>query len=213
MMMTNPHAQQPVLRAGQPIETARAVVIMAHGRGSDAQDMMGLAGAIGIRDVAYIAPQAASNTWYPQRFLVPRQANQPWLKGALERLDELVAQVVAGGIDRDRIVLLGFSQGACLVSDYAARNTARYGGVAVLSGGLIGADDELMGYEGDLAGTPVFMGVSDVDFHIPLERVEASASVLAQLGADVDKRIYPGMGHTINEDELAAVQAMIQAID
>jgi phospholipase/carboxylesterase len=210
--MTDLHQGQPVLARGRPLGEARAAMVLVHGRGDSAGGIMGLAGELPHPDFAYLAPQAAGGTWYPNRFVAPLASNEPWLSSALRRLAELLAQVEAAGVPPERTILLGFSQGACLALEYAARNARRYGGVAGLSGGLIGPDGTPRDYAGSLAGTPVLLGCSDVDFHIPLERVRESAAVLGRLGAQVDERIYPGMGHTVNQDEVDAVRAMMAAL-
>jgi predicted esterase len=162
--------------------------------------------------VAFFAPAAQDRTWYPERFLVPRQRNEPYLSSALQAISDVVAMITAAGIAADRIMLVGFSQGACLSLEFAARHSRRYGGVAALSGGLIGADDELTGYVGSLKGTPILMGCSDRDSHIPVERIDTSAEILQGLGAAVDVRIYPGMGHTINQDEVDQMRGMLTAL-
>lgn len=185
---------------------------MVHGRGDSAAGILGLASAIHVPGVAYVAPQATHNTWYPNSFMAPMESNQPWLDSALHTLDSVVNQVVAAGVPREKIVLLGFSQGACLSSEYTAREARRYGGLAALSGGLIGPEGTPREYEGSLAGTPVFLGCSDVDPHIPVERVHETDEVLTRMGAVVDKRIYPGFGHSVNQDEADAVRLMLQSV-
>lgn len=200
--------QLQTLHSGAPLETARAATIMLHGRGASAEDILGIAGELSLPDMAYLAPQANGGQWYPQRFTAPLAANEPWLSDALAAIAELLAHLAAAGIPAERTALLGFSQGACLALEYAARNPQRYLGVAGLSGALIG-ERTRTDYPGSLAGTPVLLGCSDVDSHIPLVRVEESAAALRTLGAAVDTRIYPGMGHTINHDEIAAVRAML----
>lgn len=210
--VAGPHYGQPVLTAGTPLEQARAAVIMVHGRGASAGDILGLADHLNRPDLAYLAPQAAASTWYPNRFIAPLASNEPWLSAALATVGELVARLEAAGIPAERTVLLGFSQGACLALEYAARNARRYGGLVGLSGGLIGPDGTPRDYPGSLAGTPVFLGCSDVDFHIPLERVRESSRVLQGLGGDVTERIYPGMDHTVNEDELSFVRQLLAGL-
>jgi predicted esterase len=212
LTLEGPHAGQRVLASGTELGQASSALIMIHGRGASADDILGLAGYLPRPGMAYLAPQAASGQWYPNRFIAPLASNEPWLSSALSLVGALVAHVEASGIPAERIALLGFSQGACLALEFAARNARRYGGVFGLSGGLIGPDGTPRDYEGSLDGTPVFLGCSDVDFHIPIARVHESAEVLAKLGGAVDKRIYPGMDHTINEDELAAVQAILAQI-
>jgi predicted esterase len=211
--LTNgPHQGRPVLLAGAPFARARGALLLLHGRGAAAEDIMGLAAALDQPDLAYLAPRAAGQTWYPRRFLEPLASNEPWLSSALAAIDDVVAQLGEVGLPPERVMLVGFSQGACLALEYAARHARRYGGVVGLSGGLIGPPDTPRDYPGTLAGTPAFLGCSDVDFHIPVEAVHASAAVLERLGAAVTKRIYPGMGHTVNEDELDAVRAMAAAL-
>lgn len=209
-MTHDPHAGQPVLHTGARLTAAPAAMIMIHGRGASAEDIIGLAGELDRPDLAFLAPQAAGGTWYPQRFIAPLEQNQPWLDSALGRIDALIAHLGESGIPPERVVLLGFSQGACLALEYAARNTRRYGGVVGLSGGLIGPDGLVRHDTGSLAGTPVFLGCSDVDFHIPKERVLASAESLRQLDGAVEVRLYPGMGHLVNQDELAYVRRMLE---
>lgn len=211
-MTDSPHANTPVLRVGRPLAEARAALILVHGRGATAESILSLADYLPHPDMAYLAPQAAGNTWYPTTFLAPMAQNEPWLSSALRRLEEVVTEVTAAGIPAERIVLAGFSQGACLASEFVARHAQRYGGLLAFSGGLIGPPGTPRDYRGALAGTPVFIGCSDVDPHIPLARVEETAEVLAGLGAVVDKRIYPRLGHTINDDEIAAAAALVAGV-
>jgi phospholipase/carboxylesterase len=171
--------------------------------------MLPLADAFGRNDIAYVAPQAAGHTWYPLSFLAPFEANEPHLSSALALIAVLVADLEAKGFPPDKTGLVGFSQGACLASEFAARNARRYGFVAALTGGLIGPPGTPRDYAGSLAGTPVFIGSSDIDPHVPLQRVHETTAVLSGLGAEVDERIYPGMGHTVNDDEIAAVIALL----
>ncbi len=206
------HQGQPIARAGLPLDEAQAVMIMIHGRGGGTQSILPLINHFGVEGFAFLAPSAADNTWYPNRFLAPRESNEPKLSSAIETITDLLADIEAKGISSEKIILLGFSQGACLASEVAARNPKKYGGVVALSGGLIGADDELTDYDGSLDGTPVFLGCSDIDEHIPVERVHESRDILQSLGAEVDERIYEGMGHTINEDEIEAVSKMLKAL-
>lgn len=207
-----PHQDQPVLIAGEPLEQARAAMIMVHGRGATARDILSLAGEFDASGFAFLAPQAAGNTWYPNSFLKPIPSNEPGLSSGLAVLSALVEQLEDAGIPAERTILLGFSQGACLATEFVARNARRYGGVAGLSGGLIGPDGTPRDYPGSLDGTPVFLGCSDVDFHIPKERVEESAEVLERLGGSVTMRLYPGMGHTVNQDEITEVQRIMDAL-
>jgi len=207
--MTGPHEGRSVLRAGAPLEEARAAAILVHGRGGAATDMLGLAAELGVGDLAFLAPRATGGTWYPYSFLAPLSANEPGLSSALAVLDEVVGGLAASGIAPERVALVGFSQGACLALEFVARRGRPYGGVAGLSGGLIGPPGTPRDYPGSLEGTPVFLGCSDVDPHIPLARVEETAAVLGRLGARVTTRIYPGMGHTVNDDELAHLRALL----
>lgn len=211
MTRTDPHAGQPVLARGAPLAQARAAMVLLHGRGASAGDILTIADELEAPDVAFLAPQAAGYTWYPNRFIEPVARNEPWLSSALGLVGGLMARVAEAGIPAERTLVLGFSQGACLTLEYVARNPRRYGGVAGLSGALIENGDAPRSYEGSLAGTPVFLGCSDVDPHIPEGRVERSAALLRDLEADVTVRLYPGLGHTVNRDELDAVQALLDA--
>jgi predicted esterase len=207
----DPHAGQPVLRLGPRIDDARLAVILIHGRGASAEDILGLAREFATVDVAYLAPQAAGNTWYPYSFLSPIPQNEPWLTSALGVVSRLAQTLGEQGVSAERIAILGFSQGACLTLEFAARNPRRYAGVIGLSGGLIGPPGTPRIYPGSLDSTPVFLGCSDVDPHIPVERVRESTAVLRTMKAIVDERIYRGMGHTVNSDEVAAVKALLRA--
>jgi phospholipase/carboxylesterase len=207
-----PHGEQPVLLAGEPLERARAAMVMVHGRGATAESILELAFELKQPGFVYLAPQAAQNTWYPQSFLAPISSNEPWLSSALTLLGKVIQRIEEGGIPPERTMLLGFSQGACLALEYAARHARRYGGVVALSGGLIGPDGTPRDYPGSFAGTPVFLGCSDKDFHVPKERVQLSAEVLRRLDADVTMRLYPNMGHMVNQDEIDFVSGMMAAI-
>ena len=206
------HRGLPLLTAGTPLAQAKAAMVMVHGRGASARDILMLAQEWQAADVAYLAPQAANGTWYPNRFIAPVAANEPWLTSALASVDDAMRLVANAGIAAERTLLLGFSQGGCLALEYAARHPQRYGGVVGLSAALIENGDKPRTYTGALAGTPVLLGCSDVDFHIPLDRLERSAEVLVHLGAEVDKRIYHNLGHTVNRDELDAVQQLIDRV-
>lgn len=211
MRPSDPHRGQPILSAGAPLDRARAALVCLHGRGASAEDILGLAEALDIPDLACLAPEAAGKTWYPRRFLEPTATNEPWLSSALGVVASILDHLAGNGFPPERVALLGFSQGACLALEHAARYPRRYGAVVGLSGGLIGTDAELS-HVGDLAGTPVFLGCSDVDFHIPKERVERTAEVFAALGAEVTVRLYPGIGHLVNEDELLVTREILGAI-
>jgi phospholipase/carboxylesterase len=209
--MTGPHQDQPTATAGQSLSEATAAVVLVHGRGATAQSILAMAGEFDHDGVAYLAPQAARREWYPNSFLAPVEQNEPGRTSGLERLDRLIQEAAGAGIGASRVVLVGFSQGACLASEYLARNPERYGGLAALSGGLIGETIDPDSYRGSLDGTPAFLGCSDSDPHIPERRVNETADVLDSLGATVDVRIYEGMAHTVNADELAAVSNIVGA--
>jgi phospholipase/carboxylesterase len=207
-----PHQGQPILTAGEPLERAQAAMVMVHGRGATAENILELAAELTQPGFAYLAPQAANNTWYPNSFLNPIATNEPGLSSGLAVIASILAQLTQGGIAPEHTILLGFSQGACLMLEFVARHARRYGGIAGLSGGLIGPDGTPRDYAGSLMGTPIFLGCSDVDMHVPKERVHHTTEVLQRLGGDVTMRLYPGMGHTINQDEIRFVQAMMAAL-
>jgi predicted esterase len=184
-------------------------MVMVHGRGATADSILTLAPALNAPDFAFLAPQASGNTWYPQSFLAPIQNNEPGISSGMQAITDALARVTAAGVPLERTILLGFSQGACLTLEFAARHARRYGGVVGLTGGLIGPDRTPRTYAGSLAGTPVFLGCSDVDPHIPVERVQETAAVMRALGGEVTMRLYPGMGHLVNDDEINAVRKMM----
>lgn len=200
------HQGQPVLKGGAALDRAKAAMILIHGRGASADDILSLGEHFGQSEVAYLAPQAAGYVWYPNRFVAPIASNEPYLTSALQAVDDLVKQVEAAGIPKEKIIIAGFSQGACLALDYSARHATTYGGVVAFSGGLIGETLDPARYPDDFGGTPIFLGCSDIDPHIPLKRVQESTQLLQTMGAEVTERIYKGMGHTINTDEVAWVQ-------
>ncbi|MDQ3486939.1 MAG: alpha/beta hydrolase [Acidobacteriota bacterium] len=207
----DPHAGQPAMRKGPTPAQARLAVILVHGRGDSATGILGLAGELDAADITWIAPQAAGHTWYPYSFMSPIAQNEPGITSGLGVIGGLVKTLGADGIPPERIVLMGFSQGACLSQEFAARNARRYHAVIGLSGGLIGPPGTPRNYDGGFDGTPVFLGCSDIDPHIPLERVNESAEVFRRMGAAVDERIYPRLGHTVNYDEIEAVRALLKA--
>ena len=208
----DPHGDQPIRAAGVPLASARAAMVMVHGRGASAESILTLAPAFRTDGVAFLAPQAAGGTWYPYGFMSPTERNEPGITSGMRAIERTLAQVADAGIPADRMLLLGFSQGACLASEFVARHARRYGGLAALSGGLIGPDGTPRDYAGSLDGTRVFLGCSDVDGHIPAARVRETAEVLERLGGAVDARLYPGMGHIVNEDELEAVRGILRGI-
>ena len=207
-----PHQGQPVRLAGEPLERAQAAMVMVHGRGATAESILTLADELAEPGFAYLAPQARGNTWYPNSFLAPIPSNEPGISSGMAAIRATLDRVRAAGIPIERTVLLGFSQGACLSIEFAARHARRYGGIACLSGGLIGPDGTPSDYQSSLDGTPVFLGCSDVDAHIPAPRVRQSAEVMRWLGGEVTMRLYPGMGHTVNEDEIEFVRGMMAAL-
>lgn len=198
--------------AGAPLARAKAAMILLHGRGATAEGMLELADVFAQPDMAYLAPQAPGRTWYPHSFLAPIEKNEPHLTRALAQVGALVENLGQHGFAPEKIVLLGFSQGGCLALEYTARNAQRYGAVIGLSAGLIGPEGTPRTYGGSLAGTRVVLGCSDIDAHIPVGRVRDSSRVLSALGGDVIERIYPGMGHNINDDEIAQVRAALAEI-
>jgi len=208
-----PHAAQPVHCAGAPLAGAAAAVVAVHGRGGDAHDMLALGAALGTTDTAFCAPQAAGHTWYPNRFVAPFADNEPWLSSALDFLAATVEAIEAHGVPRRRIVLLGFSQGGCLALTFGAAQATRWGGLVGLSAGLIGPPGTAWDYAPSLDRTPVFLGCSEHDPHIPDDRLAESARALERLGGAVTLRVYPALGHTVNDDELAQVRRVLAAVE
>lgn len=200
-----------MLETGEPLAKARAAMILVHGRGATAADVMTIAAEVMHPGFAYLAPQAAGNQWYPNPFTAPLDSNEPYLGSALGVLESLLARVEAS-VPAQRVILLGFSQGACLTLEFAARHARRYGGVVGLSGGLIGPDGTPRDYPGSVEGTPVFLGCSDVDPHIRKDRVQEAAEVFKRMNASVTMRLYPGMGHTVNADEIQSVREIVESL-
>src|ERR1700730_17923997 len=209
--MTPPHKAMPVVQSGEPLGTARAAMILLHGRGASAEDIMTVAAELTQPGFAYLAPQAAGNAWYPNPYTAPLESNEPYLSSALETIQTLLARVKEP-TPAKRVILLGFSQGACLTLEFAARHARRYGGVVGLSGGLIGPDGTPRDYPGDFDRTPAFLGCSDTDPHIRKDRVVEAADVFTRLGADVTFKLYPGMGHTVNGEEIEAVRQLVAVV-
>jgi predicted esterase len=212
MTGADPHAGLPAATAGPPIGEAGAALILVHGRGGSAEDILGLATALGRSDLTVIAPRAADHSWYPQGFMAPTVANEPGRSSGLAILNRTMERLAGAGIASERVVLAGFSQGACLTLELAARHPRRYAAVAALTGGLIGAPGELVGYAGSLGGTPILLTSGDPDPHVPWPRVEASATILSELGAEVDLHRYPGRPHTVSQDELRRFTALVDDV-
>jgi predicted esterase len=207
-----PHAGLPVVEAGAPLGQAPAVVIMVHGRNAAPANILDLVPRLARPNVTYLAPTAANRTWYPHSFMSDIVSNEPGLSSGLAALEAVVEGSEAAGIPRARIVLLGFSQGACLVSEFAVRHASAFGGVVAFSGGVIGPPGTRWDYPGRFGGMPAFFGCSDQDSHVPEARVAESADLFARMGADVTTRIYPGMGHRVNDDEIVWAQRMLDAL-
>lgn len=208
-----PHQGRPVLYGGADMARARGAMILLHGRGAGAQDVLALAQAFDEPQFLYAAPEAADGTWYPHDFTAPVKDNEPGLSSALHVIDDLFKRFTAEGMPPEKVVLLGFSQGGCLALEYAARNPRRYGGIAGFSGALIGPPEVARPSPGTLGGTPVFLGCSESDPHVPADHVRHAAEVLGGLGAEVTLRLYPNLGHEVNDDEIQAVQRMIEQIE
>lgn len=211
--MTGLHQDEKALIGATQLHQAQAAMIMVHGRGDSAEGILRLSNYLNIPGFAFIAPQAAGNTWYPNRFIEPLESNEPWLSSALQAVADAVNQAIEAGIPTEKIMFLGFSQGACLSTEYVARNPQKYGGVVGLSGGLIGPLG--MSFEhhtGDLAGTKVFLGCDENDPHIPVSRVHETRDTLTRLNANVTEKIYKQLGHAINDDEIIFVKAMMQSL-
>ncbi|HEY9257528.1 alpha/beta hydrolase [Chitinophaga sp.] len=198
-----------ILKAGREISTAQKALIMIHGRGGSAEDILSLATHLNVKDYALAAPQATNHTWYPQSFLAPPAENEPWLSSSLKILEKLTADIHQHGIAHENIYFMGFSQGACLMLEFLARNAFRYGGAAAFTGGLIGDQIYVENYQGDFNKMPVFIGSSDPDFHVPVQRVKDTTALLEKMGAAVREKIYPNMGHTISQDELNLANQLI----
>jgi len=208
----DPHGTQPLVQQGEPLGTA-PVLVMVHGRGAAPPNILELVPRLGVKGWTVLAPTAANRTWYPYSFMAERTQNEPGLTSGLTVLGDILASVTSAGVPTHRVVLLGFSQGACLTAEFAARNPRRYGGVVIFSGGVIGAPGTLGPFDGSLEGTPVFLGCSDVDAHVPKTRVEESAAIFSALGAETTCRIYPGMGHLVNDDEIGVAQGILRGVE
>jgi phospholipase/carboxylesterase len=198
-----------ILTAGKDLAEAKKVLIMLHGRGATAEDILSLSGHLNAAEFALMAPQATNHTWYPHSFLAPPSQNEPWLSSALQLLTDLVADISAKGIASEQIFFAGFSQGACLTLEFVTRNAKKYGGVAAFTGGLIGDRIYPESYRGDFEGTPIFIGTSNPDPHVPVERVYATANILRDMHASVTEKVYEHMGHTINQDEIDQANRLV----
>jgi phospholipase/carboxylesterase len=213
-LVNNPHANQPILRAGTPLVEAEGVIVLLHGRGASAEDILSLGAALVSSQpdppqLALLAPQAAGHTWYPNSFLAPREDNEPYLSSALVKVASVVAEIEAAGITRDRVVIAGFSQGACLTTEFVASNPARYAGLIALTGGLIGPLGMDLHHEGELHGTPALLLSGDPDPHVPWQRVEDSARELNRMGAVVEAVRYPGRPHTVSMPEIELARKLL----
>ncbi|HAE82511.1 MAG TPA: phospholipase, partial [Ktedonobacter sp.] len=206
------HEGQPLVVRGRSLEESHAVAIMMHGRGRTTDDILELANRIGNSAFTYLAPTAKDNTWYPYGFMEAIEKNEPFLSSALAIYDALIGQLLEKGFSKQQIILLGFSQGACLTAEYAVRHADRYGGIVLFTGGLIGPPGTSWHYPGSFQGTPIFLGTSDIDGFVPRERVQESAAIFEQMRAQVIERVYPGMDHIVNDDEIAIAQAIMQAV-
>jgi len=194
--------QKNSIAAGEELHAESKVLILLHGRGGSAEDMLSFSSRLEVNNFALIAPQATNNTWYPYSFLAPPAQNEPWLSSALGLVKELVDEVTGKGVTTERVYFCGFSQGACLALEFIARNADHYGGAAAFTGGLIGDKIYTGNYKGDFKGTPVFMGTSNPDPHVPIERFYASAKILGEMNAAVTEKAYNNMGHIVNQDEI-----------
>ncbi len=212
MTASGPHAERPAVTAGAPVEEAAGAIVLVHGRGGSAEDILGLGNALGRSDLALVAPQAAGHTWYPLSFMAPTASNEPGRSSGLSVLDSTVERLAVAGIPADRVILAGFSQGACLTLEFVTRHPRRYAAVAALTGGLIGPDAELGGYSGTLDGTPILLTSGDPDPHVPWSRVETSAGILGELGAEVTLERYPGRPHTVSMDEVRRFGELVDRV-
>jgi phospholipase/carboxylesterase len=208
--MSGPHDLSQVLSAGEPVAEATGAVVLLHGRGASARDILGLSNAFGDLGLAFVAPEAAGHTWYPQSFLAPRAANEPYLSSALDKIRRMVDGLVAGGIPTERIVISGFSQGACLSTEFVASHPARYAGLIAFTGGLIGPLGSELHHAGELHGTPALLLSGDPDPHVPWTRVEQSAAQLKAMGAEVTAIRYPGRQHTVSPDEVTHARRLLE---
>jgi len=207
----DPHAHTPLLHAGSPLAQATGAVILLHGRGASAEDILSLAAPLHLPGLAYVAPQAAGHSWYPNSFLAPRNANEPYLTSALNRIAAVVAEIEAAGVPRERIAIAGFSQGACLASEFVASHPARYAAMIAFTGGLIGPPEQDLHHAGSLAATPALFLSGDPDPHVPWQRVHATAQEFERMGAGVTAHCYPGRPHTISGEEIELARELLHS--
>ena len=210
--MSGPHQDRPLVTGGAPLSVAEAAAVLLHGRGATAEGIVALADEFYGHGLALVAPQAERNRWYPDSFLAPTERNEPWLSSGLEAVAEAFECVEDAGVPKDRTLVVGISQGACLAAEFLARTPARYGGAAILSGGLMGPDVDPTRYDGSLEDTPILVGCSDDDEYVPLDRVRETAAVFERLDGDVTERVYEGLGHGANDDELAWLAGRVEAL-
>ncbi len=208
-MATNKIHTKNIFTAGVPLKEAEKVLIMIHGRGGSAEDILSLRNYLNVKDYALLAPQAREHSWYPYSFMAPVSQNEPWLSSALDLVKETLDEIIAEGISAENVYLLGFSQGACLTLEFAARNAGKFGGIVAFTGGLIGDKIHTENYKGNFEGTPVFIGSSNPDPHVPVQRVRETTGILKSMHADVTEKLYNGMGHTISEEEIAMANELI----
>lgn len=209
---SGPHAGQRVVSAGKPLGEAPIAVVMVHGRNAGPENILDLVPRLARPNVSYLAPAAANRTWYPYSFMADIASNEPGITSGISVLLALVQRIEAAGVARERVVVLGFSQGACLTTEFAVRNASRYGAIVAYSGGAVGPPGTAWDESGRFEGTPVFLGCSDVDPHVPEPRVRESADVCRRMGAEVTLQIYPGMGHLVNDDEIAWTQQLLDSL-
>jgi len=208
----NVHMQEETIIQGTVFSEAKAFVLSLHGRNQSPGTILEIADRIGQDGVHYAAPQAFQNSWYPEGFMAPIGKNEPFLTYSLDVCKNILQQWADQGVPTDKMVLMGFSQGACLAAEFAFRHPKRYGGILILTGGLIGPEATNRPIKGTFSGTPVFLGSSDVDGWVPVERVHESEAMFIKMGAKTDKRIYEGMDHIVNDDEINAARSMIQQV-
>jgi phospholipase/carboxylesterase len=201
--------QKNIINAGKELQSNNKVLIMLHGRGATAEDIISLSSYLDVKDFTLLAPQATNHSCYPFSFLAPQTQNEPWLSSALQLIKELVEEILQKGIPAENVYFLGFSQGACLTLEFVTRNAAKYGGVVAFTGGLIGDKINQENYRGDFQGTPVFIGTSNPDPHVPADRVHATTNILKNMHAAVTEKVYAGMGHTINQDEIDLANKLV----